>query len=246
MQRKFKSPGFAPDGELRNKFKTRQKDNTMKKIKSALLIFALFFISQNMKAQSGAKNYDFKEFDKVQIEYINGEVEIELGKPFSISVSGEDNAQEQVHVTKSADKLLVKLDEKFISDWKKRKVVKVKIVMPEISKLYNSSNADVSVRQFTGRYFGIQNNGNGNVSIAGSAVDLIEITNNGNGNVETKSIAAQKVDISKTGNGDINIRTDNNFNVEMSGNGDIVNYGKGKGIINKQSGNGRVVYRGSK
>jgi len=32
-------------------------------------------------------------------------------------------------------------------------------------------------------------------------------------------------------------------NVEMFGNGDIVNYGKGKAIIIKQSGNGKVVYK---
>ena len=113
--------------------------------------------------------------------------------------------------------------------------------MPEISKLYNFSNADVSVQKFIGNYFGIENKGNGNVSVEGSVVEFIEIKNNGN--LETKNIISKKVDISKSGNGDINIRTDANFDVEMEGNGDIVNYGKGKAIINKQSGTGKVVYR---
>ncbi len=35
--------------------------------------------------------------------------------------------------------------------------------MPEISKLYNSSNADVIIKNFVGRYLGIEINGNGNV-----------------------------------------------------------------------------------
>jgi phosphoribosylformylglycinamidine (FGAM) synthase PurS component len=179
----------------------------------------------------------------VQIDNLNGEVEIEIGKSYSITVSGEDNAQEQVELTKSADKLLVNLVSKFITDWKNRKVVKVKIVMPEIAKLFNFSNADVSVKNFTGRYFGIENKGNGNVSVTGTVVDFIEIKNNGNGNLETKSIISKKVDISKSGNGDVNIRTDNNFNVDMAGNGDIVNYGKGKAAIKKQRGTGKVVYR---
>lgn len=215
----------------------------MTKVKSSLLILALFFVSQITKAQNDTKAYDFKDFDKVQIENINGEIEIELGKSYSISISGKDNAQEQVQITKSEDKLLVKLDSKFVTDWKSRKVVTVKIVMPEISKLFNFSNADVSIKNFTGRYFGIENKGNGNVSVSGAVVDHIEIRNNGNGNLETKNIIAKKVDISKSGNGDVNIRTDNNFNVEMKGNGDIVNYGKGKAIIKKQSGTGKVVYR---
>ncbi len=215
----------------------------MKKCKSSLLILALFFVAVIAKAQSDLKTYDLKDFDKVQIENINGEVEIEMGKSYSITVSGKDNAQEQVQITKSEDLLLVKLDSKFVIDWKKRKAVKVKIVMPEISKLFNFSNADVSVQKFAGRYFGIENKGNGNVTVAGSVVDHIEISNNGNGNLETKNIISKKVDISKSGNGDVNIRTDSDFIVEMAGNGDVVNYGKGKAIINKQSGTGKVVYR---
>jgi hypothetical protein len=215
----------------------------MTKVKSSLLILALLFVSQITKAQNDTKTYDFKDFDKVQIDNLNGEVEIEIGKSYSITVSGKDNAQEQVQLTKSADKLLINLVSKFVTDWKNRKVVKVKIVMPEIAKLFNFSNADVSVKNFTGTYFGIENKGNGNVSVTGTVVDFIEIKNNGNGNLETKNIISKKVDISKTGNGDVNIRTDNNFNVEMAGNGDIVNYGKGKAAIKKQSGTGKVVYR---
>jgi len=215
----------------------------MPKVKSSLLILALLFVSQITKAQNETKTYDFKNFDKVQIENVNGEVEIELGKSYSITVSVKDNAQEQVQIIKSEDMLLVKLDSKFVTDWKSIKVVKVKIVMPEISKLFNFSNADVSVKNFVGRYFGIENTGNGNISVVGSVVDHIEIKNNGNGNLETKNIISKKVDISKLGNGDVNIRTDTDFNVEMNGNGDIVNYGKGKAIINKQIGTGKVVYR---
>ena len=44
------------------------------------------------------------------------------------------------------------------------------------------------------------------------------------------------MDISKSGNGDVNIRSDTDFNVEMNGNNDIVNYGKGKAFKNKQRG----------
>jgi phosphoribosylformylglycinamidine (FGAM) synthase PurS component len=215
----------------------------MTKVKSSLLILALFFVSQITKAQNDLKNYNFKDFDKVQIENINGEVEIEIGKSYSITVLGKNNAQKQVQITKSEDKLLVNSVSKFVTDWKNRKVVKVKIVMPAVSKLFNFSNADVSVKDFVGRYFGIENKGNGNISVFGSVVDHIEINNNGNGNLESKNIISKKVDIFKSGNGDVNIRTDTDFNVEMNGNGDIVNYGKGKAIIKKQSGTGKVVYR---
>jgi hypothetical protein len=39
------------------------------------------------------------------------------------------------------------------------------------------------------------------------------------------------------------LKTNDNFEASLSGNGDIVNYGTGKAIILKQSGNGQVIYR---
>jgi hypothetical protein len=215
----------------------------MKQIKSTILTISLFFVLQIINAQNDTRTYNLQEFNKVQIENINGEVEIELGKAYSIIITGKDNAQEQVQISKLEDKLLIKLDNKFVTDWNKRKVVKVKIIMPAISKLFNFSNADINIQKIAGNYLGIENKGNGNISVAGFTLDFFEIKNNGNGNIETKNIISVKVDITKSGNGDVNVRTDANFNVSMAGNGDIINYGKGKAIINKQSGTGKVVYR---
>lgn len=215
----------------------------MKQVK-AIVLFAFFiFSSQFAKAQTTSKTFKLNDFDKVQIENVNGQIEIELGKPFSITITYKEAADEQINVSKVADKLILQLDEKYVRDWKKIKPVVIKISMPEISKLSNISNADVSINKFVGRYLGIDNNGNGNVMIVGTVVDFIEITNNGNGNIETKTINAKRVIISKSGNGDVSVTTDNDFKIEMAGNGDIVNYGKGKAIIDKQSGTGKVVYR---
>ena len=58
----------------------------MKQVQSSILILALFFVSEITKAQNDTTTYDFKDFDKVQIENINGAVEIELGKQFIIII----------------------------------------------------------------------------------------------------------------------------------------------------------------
>ena len=109
----------------------------MKKFKIVMLILVLFFVGQQTKAQDTIKNYDFKDFDKIKIENINGELEIELGKQYAIIVSGMDNAPEQVQLSKTARQLLIELDSKYIVNWRERKPLKVKIIMPEISKLFN-------------------------------------------------------------------------------------------------------------
>ena len=215
----------------------------MRRLVSTIFILALFFASQIANAQNNIKTYDFKEFDKVQIEDVNGEVEVVLGEQYSIVVSGEDNAQDQIRIIKSKNKLLIRLDSIYVTEWKKRKPVKVQITLPKISTLYNFSNADVNVKKLGGKFLVVENKGNGNILLDGSTIDLLEIKNNGNGNVETKNIFSKKIDIIKSGNGDVIIRTDANFEVQMAGNGDIVNYGKGRATIKKQSGTGKVVYK---
>lgn len=215
----------------------------MKKLNSALLLLTLFCVFHLSNAQHDSKSYAFKDFQKVEIENINGEVEIEIGPSYSLTVSGKGNAYTQVEITQSGDKLKVQFDNKRTLDWRENKVVNVKIVMPKLLGLQNFSNADVRIQKFEGKHFSIENKGNGNVSVSGSTVDHLELNNKGNGNLETKNIFSKKASISKSGNGDVTLKTDSDFTVEMDGNGDIVNYGKGNAVLKKQRGTGKVIMR---
>ena len=99
----------------------------MEKFKIVMLILVLFFVGQQAKSQDTIKNYDFKDFNKIKIENINGELEIELGKQYAIIVSGKDNAQEQVQLSKTARQLLIELDSKYIVNWRERNLLKSKL-----------------------------------------------------------------------------------------------------------------------
>jgi hypothetical protein len=214
----------------------------MKQPKGLSIISVLLFSIQIATAQTNLREFNLRDFDKVQIDNINGQIEIELGKPFGITIAGNEGSEKQIELNKVEDKLIIKLDKKYSDDWKKIRSLTIKISMPEISKFLNNSNADVSIKNFVGRYLGIENNGNGNTMLVGTHVDYIEIENYGNGNTDTKNINSKKVTISKTGNGNVSVKTENDFTSKMTGNGDIINYGTGKAIINKQSGNGKVLY----
>jgi len=214
----------------------------MKQPKGLSIISVLLFSIQIATAQTNLREFNLKNFDKVQTENINGQIEIELGKPFGITIAGNEGSEKQIELNKVEDKLIIKLDKKYSDDWKKIRSLTIKISIPEISKFLNNSNADVSIENFVGRYLGIENNGNGNIMLVGTHVDYIEIENYGNGNTDTKNINSKKVKISKTGNGNVSVKTENDFTIKMTGNGDIINYGTGKSVINKQSGNGKVLY----
>ena len=66
----------------------------MNKLKTAVL-FAIFIVSlQAVTAQNSPIKFNFKDFNQVQIDHVNGQVEIELGQSFQVSVSNSNNAAE--------------------------------------------------------------------------------------------------------------------------------------------------------
>ena len=207
--------------------------------KTFILIVAFFGITI-----SQAQTYNLKNFDKLEFNNINGSVDIELAKDFNVEIVGLPKKSDLLTVKLlSESKLSITLKKGLSWDAMKDIRLIIKISMPEISKLSNNSNANISINNFTGRYFGVENNGNGNVEIEGNVVDLLDIENNGNGDCNAKQIEAKEVNITKVGNGDVIIKTNANFKTKLAGNGDIINYGNGKAILLKQSGNGKVVYR---
>jgi hypothetical protein len=209
-------------------------------MKKTFILIVAFFTITISKAQS----YNLKNFDKLEFNNINGSVDIELAKDFNIEIVGLPKNSDLITVKLLPENKLSITLKKGLS-WDAMKDIRliIKISMPEISKLSNNSNANISINNFIGRYFGVENNGNGNVEIEGNVVDLLDIENNGNGDCNAKQIEAKEVNITKVGNGDVIIKTNANFKTKLAGNGDVINYGNGKAIMLKQSGNGKVVYR---
>jgi hypothetical protein len=205
-------------------------------------IVALLVLGTVVVAQPSVPNHALRDFDKIRLENVNGQVAIHLGKAFGIQVE-PPAALSQLTIEKRKDVLVIQVNKLGQADENRVTPVSISISMPEISKLYNFSNADVVLQNFVGRYLGCENVGNGNMSLNGTVVDFLEMLNRGNGNLDAKNLAAKKVNIQKQGNGDAVISTSANFEVTMDGNGDVVNFGTGKAVIRKQIGTGKVVYR---
>jgi hypothetical protein len=218
----------------------------MKNLK--LIFLTMLFLGHflNLKAQNNnlTKTFDIKDFDKLEIANLNGEVNIELGKTFSITIAMDSQQFESLQVEKNAEnKLKIGIIKQKKENWYAKNEAKITITMPEISKLYNNSNADISIQNFIGRYLGIENGGNGDISLNGQVVDLLDIENVGNGDVKAKNIETKSANVSKYGNGNIEIKANQTFKAKLAGNGDIINFGKGEAQIIKRNGNGQVIRR---
>lgn len=219
-------------------------------MKTILITIALALTSILASAQlrgSGkisTKNYDFKNFDKVYFENLDGKLEVEIGKPFSINVTIDDNLENIFTISENTTEHELTIS--FKDNWNNKKYIedtnlKIKITMPEASVIKNIGNSDLIVKNVIGSYFRIENTGNGDAKISGTT-DSLDIAKSGNGNIDADQLVAQKSKIKNTGNGDVTVNVSQELNATLNGNGDIKNIGKAKFDNNsKKTGNGDFI-----
>lgn len=190
------------------------------------------------------KAFDFKNFDKVYFENLAGKLEVEIGKPHSISVTIDDNLVDIFSITENTSEYELTLS--FKDNWNNKKYientnVKVKITMPEASVIKNIGNSNLNITNVIGRYFRIENTGNGDTKISGST-DSFDVVKSGNGNISAEKLIAKKADIKNTGNGDVIVNVTQELTATLNGNGDVKNIGKAKFDNNsKKTGNGDFI-----
>lgn len=189
------------------------------------------------------KTFEYKNFDKVELNNLDGTIELVIGKPFAVSIAIDDNLEPLLSVKENDGKLQIELkgnnnNKMYIEETN----IKVSISMPEISVLEHMGNSNLKVTGISGRYFRIKNRGNGNAVISGS-IDELDIICRDNGNVNAKDVIAKSVKINRSGNGNVYINTDNTFIANSSGNGNVVNEGIGMADSNSSASvNGEIKY----
>ncbi len=189
------------------------------------------------------KKFDYKDFDKLEILDLDGTVNVEVGKPFAVNIDIDDNLAALLDIKQNDGELRISLEGNAYNRlYVEESNIKITITMPEVSVVKHRSNSNMNINGITGRYFRIKSTGNGKVTINGS-IDELDIICNGNGTVRAEGMIAKEVKVNKSGNGNVYIKTENNFAANGSGNGDVVNYGKGKATGNSAvTGNGEIKY----
>ncbi len=219
----------------------------MKKILiTALLIIGSIHSFSQLNGSGNVinKTYDNSGFDKVYFNDLHGEIIIEIGKPFSVSISIDDNLEGLLNLSenKTEHELIISLkgnerNKMYIENTN----IKIKITMPEASVIKNNGNSSLYISNILGRYFRLENNGNGGTKMTGT-IDKLDIIKRGNGSVVANKLFAKTSEITSAGNGDILINVTGDVTVELSGNGDVKNSGGGRFIVKgKISGNGKLI-----
>ena len=188
------------------------------------------------------KTFAFQDFDKLQLNDLDGSVEVEVGKPYSIKIYIDDNLEPLLTVSETNKMLTVALNK---NENNRRYVensnIKITISVPALSGVVHNGNSDAFITGLKNSNFSAKSTGNGNLVLAGTS-DNIEIEKAGNGNVEAAKLIVKNAKIVSVGNGDVRVNASETFTADGTGNGDIINKGKAKPSANsKQKGNGEII-----
>lgn len=217
-----------------------------KLILAIALTLASTFANAQLKGSGKTitKTYDYKNFSKIYFQDLDGKIEVEIGKPWSISVTIDDNLEKLLTFkpNESENELKITFDDNRNNKmYVENSNLKIKITVPEVSVVKHEGNSNLIVKNVFGPYFRLENKGNGTTKITGS-IDKLDIIKTGNGDVNAVNLITQNAEVKSTGNGNVTINVFKELTGILSGNGDIKNIGQAKFNVNSsKKGNGELI-----
>jgi Putative auto-transporter adhesin, head GIN domain len=149
------------------------------------------------------KTFAFSNFDKVNLRDLDGVAEIEVGKPYAISVAIDDNLADLLAVSADDNTLDISLkgnrnNRMYIENTN----IKIKISLPSLVYVLHDGNNGLTINRIAGDYFKIKCIDNGSATLSGT-VDKLNIVCTGNGTVNARKLVANNIETSRRGNGNI-------------------------------------------
>lgn len=190
-----------------------------------------------------SKSFEFEDFDKLSLKDFDGAIEVEVGKPYGITVSIDDNLLPMLLVDKTANdqKLSLSLaNNKNGRLYLENTNIKIKVSLPNLVELDHRGNTTLVINGIFGKSFKLNNEGNGDAFLSGE-IDELEIHKIGNGEVKANMLKCKIARVKSYGNGNVLVNSQVSLSAFGMGNCGILQFGKGKvdalsGVI----GNGSV------
>ncbi len=181
------------------------------------------------------KDYDLVGFDRIDISGVY-EIEVRIGKDFSIELSGPD--KELSRVEASVEKGVLYLDQRKAKRSFRRKAnirhgVNAKITLPSLVGLEVSGVVEGSVEDIDAENFALQISGVGDVELSGQC-GAFDARVSGVGDLDAEALECRSVDITVSGVGDASVFARDEVDARVSGMGDIEVYGEPE-IVQKSS-----------
>ncbi|MBK8853953.1 MAG: DUF2807 domain-containing protein [Saprospiraceae bacterium] len=213
-----------------------------------ILLINTNIFAQNAPLKGSGKistlRYSKTGYDKINLLDLEGKIEILIGQPHYVVIDMDDNLAGRVEfeLNEAENELTISMaGNKNGRLYLENINARIKITMPEASVIKHRGNSNIVVSGITGRYFRLEQQGNGDAVLKGN-IDELEISKTGNGDVLADNLDCISAGIHTIGNGDIKIKASDSFGVKGTGNGDVIQVGKGSARpFSNIIGNGKII-----
>ena len=166
------------------------------------------------------------------------DVEVTVGKPASVQVSGEADLLDKV-VTTVKDGVLV-LDTK--RDLPRRSHLRATVTAPDLASLALSGTGSFKVTGIANDRLAISLGGTGGITLVG-ATGSLRVTLDGTGDLRAKDLAARDATIEVGGTGNASLSASQSLEARLTGTGNIDVHGHPQRIKKSVSGVGNIHIR---
>jgi hypothetical protein len=166
------------------------------------------------------------------------DVDVMVGKPASVEVSGEPELLDQV-ITKVKDGVLV-IDTR--RELKKRNHLRASVNVPELASIALSGTGSMKVTGVANESFGISVPGTGQVVVTGSTSSL-RVVVDGTGEIAAKDLAAKSATVDVNGTGQAILRVTQSLEANVTGTGSIDVHGRPARVKKSVTGVGSIHIR---
>ncbi len=183
-----------------------------------------------------SKNFDLAGFDRIDISGVY-ELDVQIGKDFSIKLSGPDHEMARVEAT--VEDGVLYLDQRKAKRSERRKHnnhhgVNAKITLPSLVGLEVSGVVDGSVADIDAEKFALEISGVGEMELSGEC-GALDAKVSGVGDLDAEALECRSVDIAVSGVGDASVFASDTVDARVSGMGDIDVYGGPKNVQKSSS-----------
>ena len=217
--------------------------------------FIILMFSSSAFAQSQTKNYDYKDFTKVEAGW-GMELKITQSDNYSIEVKADEKDFEYLKVEKDGSSLKFYIDK---DSYRKRSDINITIKMPSLTGLELSGGAEanidmnISSKEFECGLSGgaelngklkcgdisIGSSGGGTTRLSGSGNNL-KIDGSGGSQFKLKNFSVKDVNSELSGGSELTVTMNGNLSASQSGGSKIVYYGKANSVDSHSSGGSSV------
>jgi hypothetical protein len=175
---------------------------------------------------------ELPEFDAIEL-HIKADVQVQIGKPTALEITGDDNIVPLVKTEVSDGRLAIRADRAFES----KHALKIAVTVADLKAAAVFSSGDLNIQGLDNKSIALTVHGSGDLGAIGKTEQLT-VTIHGSGDVGASDLQAGAASVTIHGSGDADVHVLGAFDAVIHGSGDVRAVGKADRLTASINGSG--------